>query len=90
MRRIHLYISGIVQGVCFRAKTREEAQRLGVKGLVRNLSDGSVEAIAEGEDKDIGEFVKYCHKGPPGALVREVKIEEEVPENEFKNFDIKY
>jgi len=90
MRRVHLYISGRVQGVCFRAETCDEAQRLGVKGWVRNLPDGRVEAVAEGEDADIEEFIKYCHKGPAGAFVQEVKIVEEVPKDEFEDFDITY
>ncbi len=90
MRRVHLSISGRVQGVCFRAEACDEAQRLDVKGWVRNLSDGSVEIVAEGEDRDIKEFIKYCHKGPPGAFVRDVKISEEDFKNEFEDFDIAY
>ncbi|PIU51613.1 acylphosphatase [Candidatus Desantisbacteria bacterium CG07_land_8_20_14_0_80_39_15] len=90
MRRAHLYISGRVQGVCFRAETCDEADRLGVKGWVRNLPGGSVEAVAEGEDSAIEEFVKYCHKGPSGAYVRKVEISEENFKNEFKDFYIRF
>lgn len=88
MRRVHLFISGRVQGVCFRAETCDEAQRLGVKGWVRNLSDGKVEAVAEGEDDAIEEFIKYCREGPPGAHVRNVEISEESFKNEFEDFGI--
>ena len=90
MRRIHLFVSGRVQGVCFRAETCDEAQRLDVKGWVRNLSDGSVEVVAEGEDDAIEGFIKYCHKGPPGAFVRNVEISEEKFKNEFEDFNIRY
>lgn len=90
MRRVHLYISGRVQGVYFRSETCDEAQRLGVKGWVRNLPDGRVETVAEGEDEAIEEFVKYCHKGPPGAVVRKVEISEENFKNEFEEFNIRY
>ena len=88
MRRVHFFISGRVQGVCFRAETCDEAQKLNVKGWVRNLSDGRVEIMAEGEDKDIEEFLKYCHDGPPGAYVRNVEIFEEDFKNEFKDFNV--
>jgi len=80
----------MVQGVCFRAETCDEAQKLGVKGWVRNLPDGKVESVAEGEDDAIEEFVKYCHKGPPGAYVRNVEISEEVFKGEFEDFNIRH
>lgn len=90
MRRVHLYISGRVQGVCFRAEACDEAYKLGIKGWVRNLPDGRVETVAEGEDTAIEEFVKYCHKGPPGAYVRKVEISEENFKNEFEDFNMRY
>jgi len=90
MRRVHLYISGRVQGVCFRAETRYTAEEMGVKGWVRNLPDGRVEVVAEGEDHAIDKFIKYCHKGPPGAYVKNVEIIEEAPRGEFEEFYIKY
>ena len=88
MRRVHVIISGMVQGVCFRAETRHTAQALGIKGWVRNLPDGKVEAAAEGEDGAIEQFIKYCHKGPPGARVTKVGISEEGHSDEFSNFEI--
>jgi len=90
MRRVHLLISGRVQGVSFRFAVREEARQLGLKGWVKNLRDGRVETVAEGEDALIEEFVKYCRKGPSGAYVRGVEISEEEPRNDLAGFDIEY
>jgi len=88
MKRVHLFISGHVQGVGFRYATQDKALELGLYGWVRNIYDGRVEAVAEGEDNLIKEFIEYCHIGPMGATVKEVKIEEEIPNSEFKNFEI--
>jgi len=88
--RVHLVISGRVQGVFFRYATQEEATRLGVTGSVRNLKNGSVEVIAEGEEAPVEQLVRWCHKGPPSAQVREVEIENEPPTGEFTRFMITY
>lgn len=88
--RTHLYISGIVQGVCFRAYTQETAQDLGLTGWVRNLHDGRVEIITEGQKDKIEQFIQWCHKGPPGATVDNVEIEWMNATNEFKDFEIRY
>ena len=90
MRRAHLIISGRVQGVGFRYRARDIAEGLGLKGWVRNLPDGRVETIAEGEDAPVEEFVKYCRKGPPGAHVSGVEISEKEPLNDLAGFDIEY
>jgi len=90
MRRVHLLISGRVQGVSFRFAAREEARELGLKGWVKNLQDGRIEAVAEGEDAPVEEFVKYCRKGPPGAHVKSVEITEEEPLNDLAGFEIEY
>lgn len=90
MRRIRVLISGKVQGVFFRAYTKEEAHRLGLKGWVRNLPDGRVEALFEGEENAINEMIKWCHKGPPSAVVTKVEIKEEPYSGEYKTFEIKY
>ncbi|MGB9734813.1 MAG: acylphosphatase [bacterium] len=66
---------GRVQGVWFRASTKEIADKLGIKGWVRNLPDGSVEVDATGNADAIEEFIQWCHKGPPGARVTDVSIE---------------
>jgi acylphosphatase len=83
-------IHGLVQGVYFRASTRETALRLGVRGWVRNLSDGSVEALFEGENKKVEELVGWCYKGPPGARVTEVELAWEPYAGEFTHFDVRY
>jgi len=90
MRRVHLYISGIVQGVFFRDFTRRQAKALGIKGWVRNLSDGRVEVVGEGEEEKIKEFLQRLHKGPPGAKVTDIEIIYEEPNGEFFDFNIIY
>jgi acylphosphatase len=68
-KKVHLVISGRVQGVCFRMYACDEARRLGLDGWVRNRSDGSVEAVAEGEEKPLVAFAAWCRRGPPHAVV---------------------
>ena len=89
-KRVHLLISGRVQGVWFRASTRNKAQQLGLKGWVKNTSDGKVEAIFEGEEKNIEEIIKWCHKGPSLAHVTHIDIKQEQYKNEYKDFQIIY
>jgi acylphosphatase len=88
--RAHVYISGRVQGVFFRAYTKEEAVRLGVKGWVRNLPDGRVEAVFEGEKEKVDEIIKWCHKGPSYARVDRVDVKWEEYKGEFDSFEIRY
>ncbi|MEM2478473.1 MAG: acylphosphatase, partial [Thermoproteota archaeon] len=75
MVRAHVYVSGRVQGVFFRYETKSLADRLGVKGWVRNLPDGRVEAVFEGEEETVMKMIEFCKKGPPGARVTDVKVE---------------
>jgi acylphosphatase len=72
--RVHLLVSGRVQGVAFRAYTEDEARRLGVTGWVRNLPDGRVEAEAEGERAFVEALVAWCRRGPPAARVDHVEV----------------
>lgn len=88
--RVHLKITGYVQGVFYRATTRETALRLGLKGWVRNRSDGSVEAVAEGDDASVDNFMKWCRKGPPGATVHDMEVRREEYTGEFTGFQIRY
>lgn len=74
MARAHVWVSGRVQGVCFRAYTREEARRLGLAGWVRNLPDGRVEAVFEGEKEKVERAVAWCRLGPPSADVSGVEV----------------
>lgn len=90
MKRVRVLISGKVQGVYFRAYTKEEADRLGVKGWVRNLPDGRVEALFEGEESLVEEMIKWCHKGSPYSVVTNVEVIEEPYRGEFHDFKIRY
>ena len=86
--RAHIYVSGRVQGVYFRRDTVNEALLLGLKGWVRNLPDRRVEAVAEGEEEGVEEFIRWCHEGPPLAIVRGVEVFRERPMGEFETFRI--
>ena len=87
--RVHLYISGRVQGVFFRARTREEAKKRGLTGWVRNLYDGRVEAVLEGDAEDIQSMIGWCRQGPPHALVTDVSVEGETYQGEFSDFTVR-
>ncbi len=79
MRRVHVSISGRVQGVFFRASCAEEARALGVAGWVRNAGDGSVEAVFEGPAAAVEAMVGWCRRGPRHARVDAVDVREESP-----------
>ena len=78
----------MVQGVFFRREMTELATRLGISGWVRNLPDGKVEALAEGERARLDELVRFCHVGPRGAVVRKVEVEWSGYTGEFRGFRI--
>ena len=88
--RLHVVVEGRVQGVFFRASTREEASALGLTGWVRNCPDGRVEAIFEGEINKIDQILEWCKKGPPGAVVRNIETIWEQATGEYDSFSIKY
>jgi acylphosphatase len=90
MVRARLRISGIVQGVFYRASTRDEARRLGLNGWVRNLDDGDVEALVEGPESAVEELIDWCRVGPPGAQVSEVAVERSEHQGDLKGFTIAY
>jgi acylphosphatase len=73
--RLHLVVRGRVPGVACRAYTVDEARRLGVRGWVRNLPDGRVEAEAEGERPAVEALLAFCRRGPPAARVEGVEVE---------------
>ena len=89
-QRIRMQVRGRVQGVCFRMETRLEAERLGLTGWVRNCRDGSVELLAEGDETDISNFAKWCHRGPAMAMVRDVDESIGPATGEFDSFEISY
>lgn len=90
MKCVHVYISGRVQGVFFRAETRRAANGFNLTGWVRNRDDGRVEAVFEGEDESVEKMLEWCHIGPSAAKVKEVQIEEEPYTGEFRDFSVTY
>jgi acylphosphatase len=88
-RRVHLRIRGRVQGVWFRESARQEAERLGVSGWIRNLPSGDVEAEAEGPSESVEAFVRWCHRGPPAAHVSAVDREDAAPTGELSSFRVR-
>ena len=90
MKRVRITITGMVQGVFFRAKTRNEAIRNNVKGWVRNLSDGRVEAVFEGKPEDVDRVVSWCRIGPSLAEVKSVEAFVEPYTGAFTDFTIRY
>jgi acylphosphatase len=90
MVRVHIFVSGRVQGVFFRDSTRRIAEELGIFGWVKNLNDGRVEAVLEGEKEIIQKLIEWTKRGPIFARVDKMKIEWEECKEEFKNFEIKY
>lgn len=89
-KRVHLFVSGRVQGVFYRDFTRRQAKRFNITGWVRNLFDGRVEIVAEGEEENIKKFIEELKKGPPAARVENLEIKEEKATLEFDNFEIIY
>lgn len=89
-RRAHVYVSGRVQGVFFRATTRDEARARGVTGWVKNLPDGRVEAVFEGEEEKVREMIDFCHEGSRAASVSDVEVEWEEYRDEFSDFGVRY
>ena len=85
-----MLISGIVQGVCFRGFTREVAYSLGLRGWVRNLYDGRVEALLEGDRTAIENALRTLRVGPPGAVVDNIDIKWESYIGDQKEFHILY
>lgn len=89
MNRAHIIVKGLVQGVFFRAFTKQTADRLKISGWVRNSPDGSVEAVAEGEDEALKEFVSLLKAGPPKARVDKADVEYSKAKEEFLGFEIR-
>jgi acylphosphatase len=85
--RAHLFVSGRVQGVGYRASTSDMATLLKLNGWVRNLRDGRVEAVFEGSTAQVEEMLRWCQKGPPAAIVEEMVVEYETPEG-LKRFEV--
>lgn len=86
--RAHVFVSGTVQGVFYRASTRDAARDRGVDGWVRNLPDGRVEAVFEGPEPAVEEMIEWCHTGSEQATVRDVEVEYDSPEG-IDGFEIR-
>lgn len=86
---VHLYVSGRVQGVFFRARTRDRARALGITGWVRNLPDGRVEIVAEGARAALEALVSWVSVGPPAAQVTDLTITWETPAQDENEFSIR-
>lgn len=89
MEIVHLVIKGKVQGVYFRASARDVANKLGIKGWIKNRPDKNVEALATGSKEQLDKFIEWCHKGPPMADVKEVIVSVGVEQSLPPNFIIK-
>ena len=89
IRRVHVYVSGRVQGVGFRYALYHEAARLNLSGWVRNRPDGRVEAAFEGDEDAVREIGEWCRQGPPGARVRQVEFFPEAPTGDVGCFEIR-
>ncbi len=88
--RAYVRVYGRVQGVFFRANTVERARELGLKGYVRNMPDGSVEAVIEGEKEKVDKLISWMHVGPPLARVDRVEVEYQEYRGEFTDFRVRY
>lgn len=86
--RAHVFVSGKVQGVFYRATTRDTAGEEGVDGWVKNLADGRVEAVFEGPEAAVESMVEWCHEGSPQARVEDVEVEYADPEG-IDGFEIR-
>ncbi|WP_348304427.1 acylphosphatase [Methanothrix sp.] len=89
MMSVHVRVSGRVQGVYYRAYTRDRAKSLGINGWVRNIPGGGVEAVLEGERRQVGELLRSMKSGPSGSVVLGIELSE-IEAKGYKDFEIKY
>ena len=89
MRRVHVFVSGRVQGVFFRGATHAQMRALGLSGWVRNLPDGRVEAVVEGDDARIERALAFLRRGPPHAVVESVEVHDEPCTGERAEFELR-
>ncbi len=90
MIAFEVYVSGNVQGVGFRYFTRRVARELGVRGYVKNLSDGRVYIYAVGDEIMLDKFMSAINRGPPMAIVRKVEVREVEIDESFDGFEVRY
>ena len=89
LTQAHVLVSGTVQGVAYRAYTRQQAKELGLAGWVRNLRDGRVEAVFEGSPEIVEQMVQWCHSGSPAAVVSQVETTYGPPTG-VQGFEVRY
>jgi acylphosphatase len=87
--RAHVWVSGRVQGVGFRISTAEEARLRHLRGWVRNLDSGGVEAVFEGPRAVVEGMLRWCEEGPPGAYVRDLRVKWDEPSEEHARFEVR-
>lgn len=90
MKKVRIIVSGRVQGVSFRYYTKQFADKLNLKGSVKNLPNGTVEVIAEGKEDSINQIIDFCKKGPSWAHVEKIIVEEEPETEKLKEFKISF
>lgn len=90
MKCMHVFISGRVQGVAFRHYTVKKAQSLNLQGWVRNLDDGRVEVVFEGDDNPVDAMLAWCRRGPSLALVTHMEVTEEPYSGRYAEFRIRF
>ena len=92
MKRIRFFVSGKVQGICYRYYSANKAQELGLKGFVRNIPNGKVEVVVEGPEEQVEVFMNYCKNNPGYSRVERIEVmeEKEVEKPLFSDFKIKY
>jgi acylphosphatase len=88
--RVKVIVKGIVQGVNFRYYAQRQAAKFNVSGWVKNLPDGSVAAVFEGDEQDVETMVQWCRRGPPSAHVTELIAQPEEYRGEFSSFSVKF
>ncbi len=87
--RVYVLVSGKVQGVFFRSSAKKRADELHLTGWVRNLEDGRVEAVIEGDQEKIDKMVEWCRKGPDYADVKDIQVISEKYTGEFNDFSVR-
>ncbi len=90
IKRIEVYVEGVVQGVGFRYFTKKVAKELGVTGYVKNLPDGRVFVVAEGDENQLEKFISSIRRGPRLAIVKNIRVVEKPATGEFEDFVIAY
>lgn len=87
MKTLRIKIKGVVQGVFFRKFVKENADKLSVRGFVRNLEDGRIEMVIEGKDEKVNELLEICKKGPKHSEIKEIEVEE-IKHQGFQDFKV--